>query len=77
MKIPETFRPPARAKAESFLRGIKDEKQAKRILNQISEEEWALDRLEWRQWMDGMRKKSHTMHATPQDRVNYENRHRR
>lgn len=56
IEIPTSFRPHAKAKAKALL-GSADAEQAKRILNQISEEEWKLDRAEWRRWMDGMRRK--------------------
>jgi len=77
LEIPVSFRANARKTAERRLVGVVDSEKALRIINQIAEEEWALDRVEWRQWMDRMRVKSYTMFATPQDRVNYENRNRR
>ena len=57
MKIPDSFRPSAKIKAERLLANVEDEFKAKRIINQIAEEEWQLDRLEWRRWMDAMRRK--------------------
>ena len=72
MKIPDTFRPAAKAKAEHLLQGVTDEKRQRRILNEISESEWNQDRIEWRSYMDRMKAKSYQMFATPQDRVNYE-----
>lgn len=54
-----------------------EEQRQKRIKNQLAEEGWKQDRLEWRNWMKTMRGKFAKMHATPQDRVNYENRNRR
>ena len=77
MIIPTTFRPPARATATRRLTGITDNKQRQKIINEISEDEWKLDRVEWRNWMDSMRWKFSRMQATPQDRMNYERRNRR
>ena len=65
MNIPDTFRPPARARAERLLAAEPDEERQKRILNQISEEEWRLDRLEWHSWMDQMRRKFNRMEPEP------------
>lgn len=72
MSIPTTFRPMAKAMAAKRLAGVTDEDQCQKIINEISEDEWKLDRVEWRNWMDIMRVKFSKMHATPQDRVNYE-----
>jgi len=73
-EIPATFRDNANRVAERRLAGITDSAKARLIINQIAEEEWALDRIEWRQWMDRMKAKSYQMFATPQERVNYEQR---
>lgn len=40
----------------------------------MTEALWQKDRIEWRNWMETMREKFSRMHATPQDRVNYERR---
>jgi len=74
MKIPDSFRPAARAKAEKLLQTTTDEDRKQRIINEIAEEEWNQDRIEWRAYMNQMRAKSYQMYATPQDRVNYERR---
>ena len=68
MTIPTSFRPLAKAKAERLLQGASDEKRQRKIINEIAEEEWALDRTEWRQWMDRMKAKSYQMFTTPQER---------
>jgi hypothetical protein len=69
MNIPITFRPPARAMAARRLAGITDDEKRQKIINEISEEEWKLDRVEWRNWMDMMRGKFARIHTTPQERV--------
>jgi len=74
MKIPETFRPAAKAKAARLLLTAMDEDRQQRIINQIAEEEWAQDRIEWRAYMNEARNRFYRMHPTPQDRVNYEHR---
>jgi len=80
-KIPDSFRPSAKLKAEQKLAeaarlGLSEDRQ-ERILQSISEEEWKQDRIEWRDYMDHMKAKSYKMFATPQDRVNYEKLHHR
>lgn len=55
MTIPATWRQRAKAKAEKLLTS-EPQSRHKLIINQIAEEEWRLDRLEWRSWMDGMRR---------------------
>lgn len=55
--IPDMFRPAARAKARRLMDAEPDESRHQKILNQIHEEEWKLDRLEWRSWMDTMKRK--------------------
>jgi hypothetical protein len=77
MNIPETFRLPAEAMAARRLTGITDDSQRQKIINEISEDEWKIDRIEWRNWMEMMRSKFARMHTTPQERVNYERRNRR
>lgn len=77
MNIPETFRLPAEAMAAKRLSGITDDSQRQKIINEISEDEWKIDRIEWRNWMEMMRGKFARIHPTPQDRVNYERRNRR
>jgi len=72
MTIPKTFRPAAKAKAERLLQGVTDEKRQRRILNEISEEEWKQDLIEWRSWMNQMKAKSYQMFATPQERKRHE-----
>ena len=57
LEIPDSFRPLAKAKANRLLSAELDESRQARILNSIWEEEWKLDRLEWRSWMDTMKKK--------------------
>lgn len=73
VEIPATFRANAKITAERRLAGITDSDKARRIINQIAEEEWALDRLEWRNWMNQMRSKFNHLYSTPQSRVTYEN----
>jgi len=68
VKIPETFRPAAKSKAERLLQTTTDEDRQQRIINQIAEEEWAQDRIEWRAYMNEARNRFYRMHATPQDR---------
>ncbi len=46
-----------RAEAERLLAAEPDTSRHKRIINQISEEAWRRDRLEWRAWMNEMRAK--------------------
>jgi len=53
--IPDYFRPKAKEKAERLLNGVVDELRRNRIINQIAEEEWERDRIEWKAWMSGMR----------------------
>jgi len=69
MNIPETFRLPAEAMAARRLTGITDDSQRQKIINEISEDEWKIDRVEWRNWMDMMRGKFARIHTTPQERV--------
>lgn len=57
LDIPDSFRPLAKAKAIRLLSAEPDEGRQARILNSIWEEEWKLDRLEWRSWMDTMKRK--------------------
>lgn len=57
MNIPETFSKSMRAEAERLLAAEPDTSRHKRIINQISEETWRRDRLEWRAWMNEMRAK--------------------
>lgn len=71
MNIPTTFRPVAKAKAERLLQYTTDEDRQQRIINEISEDEWRLDRTEWRNWMDMMRGKFSRMQTTPQERKRY------
>jgi len=73
MNIPTTFRLPARVIAANRLDGITDDEQRQKIINEISEEGWKLDRVEWRNWMDSMRWKFSRMHTTPQERKRHEN----
>ena len=72
MKIPDTYRPAAKAKAERLLAAEPDEERQQRILNEISEEEWRLDKIEWNAWMRMMSAKH--MHRTPAERVAAEKR---
>ena len=81
IEIPDGFRPAAKLKAKRELEiaeksGASDLRKQK-IIQEISEQEWKLDRLEWRDWMDMMRGKFARIHPTPLDRVNYERRNRR
>lgn len=57
LEIPDSFRPLAKAKANRLLLAESDKGRQARILNSIWEEEWKLDRLEWRSWMDTMKRK--------------------
>lgn len=68
MNIPDSFRAAARAKAEKLIQTTTDEDRQQRIINEIAEEEWNQDRIEWRAYMNQMRAKSYQMYATPQDR---------
>jgi hypothetical protein len=72
IEIPASFRPAAKLKAERELAIAEmsgaSEHRKQMILQDISEQEWKLDRLEWRDWMDSMRGKFAKMHATPQER---------
>jgi len=65
MSIPATFRPQAKVTAASRLAGATNDDQRQKIINEVSEEEWRLDMVEWRNWMDSMRWKFSVMHATP------------
>ncbi len=71
-EIPATFRANAKRTAERRLAGVTDSEKARRIINQIAEEEWALDRAEWRAYMDQARRRFYQMHPTPQDRKRHE-----
>lgn len=46
-----------RAEAERLLSAESDTSRHNRIINQILEEAWRRDRLEWRAWMNEMRAK--------------------
>lgn len=81
IEIPDGFRPAAKLKAKRELEiaeksGASDRRK-QMIIQNISEQEWKLDRIEWRDWIDMMRGKFSRIHPTPLDRVNYERRNRR
>lgn len=57
LEIPDSFRQASKAKAIRLLSAEPDGGRQARILNSIWEEEWKLDRLEWRSWMDTMKRK--------------------
>ena len=76
IEIPASFRPAAKLKAERELAiaeksGASDNRK-RMIIQSISEQEWKLDRFEWRDWMDMMRGKFAKMYATPQERKCHE-----
>jgi hypothetical protein len=71
--IPASFRSAAKIKAARELaiaeKSGASEHRKKMIIQNISEQEWKLDRIEWQDWMDTMRGKFARIHTTPQERV--------
>jgi hypothetical protein len=60
IEIPDHFRPDAKACAARRIRdaisgGYFDDDRYRRIINDLAEEEWARDRIEWKAWMRQMR----------------------
>lgn len=61
-EIPDYFRPDAKKVAarrilDARAGGYLDDERFRRIIQDVAEEEWSRDRIEWRAWMEAMRRK--------------------